>query len=412
MRIDNSSKAGLTLAAAVAGFCLSYPWQYSFWGGLVHSGFGAAMVGGLADWYAVTALFRRPLNIPFRTAIIPKNRERIFSAIVAMVEEEIITAANIKDTLAKAGLARLLLSCANRPEARQQLQVLTEDVLREAATGIRAVELSAALDRLLAEHPGRVQAAPLAGQALRWSIEHGFADKCIDFLITEGKRLLGEPYMTKLIADIYRGALNSYAARHGERKLVKWILQELLKLDPVNVAVIIQKKTAAWLEAIYDQEHPLRERLRDWAVTLADGLQTDPVLAEKAEMELRPLVVRIAGQLAELPASQPEMLAGGSKWAVRQAMKLADEFVGDPERQAGFDNYLADWISRWVGQNHGEIGRIVSAYLESFSNDDLVHYIEDKVKDDLQMIRINGSVVGGFVGMILFVIAYVAGVTP
>lgn len=400
------------MAAAAAGFCLTYPYQYSFWGGLLHSGFSAAMVGGLADWYAVTALFRQPLGISFRTAIIPKNRERIFAAIVSMVEEEIVTAANIKDTLAKAELSRMLLNYANRPETRQHLQGVAEGVLQEAFAGVNGAKLSVALDKLLLEHQEQMRLAPLAGQALRWSIENGFADRCIDFLITESKRLLGEPYMTNLIADVYSSALNSYAAKQSERKLVRWILQELLELNPVSVAGMIQKKIGELLVQMYEYNHPLRQRLRNWAVTIADDLQTESSLAATAEAELRPLLGRLVGQLAEMPASQPELISGSSKWAVRQTMRLTEEFLGDPQRQLGFDSYLAERISSWVGENHGEIGQIVRTYLESFSNDDLVFYIEDKVKDDLQMIRINGSVVGGFVGMILFLMAYLVGVTP
>ncbi len=411
MRIDNSSKAGLTLAAAAAGFCLSYPWQYTFWGGLVNSGFGAAMVGGLADWYAVTALFRQPLNIPYRTAIIPKNRERIFRAIVTMVEEEIVTAANIKGTLAEAGLARILLNYCSHPDIRQQLQMLVDSLVREAASSVNAAKLSAALESLLTEQKDKVRVAPLAGQALQWSLANGFADKFIDFIIAEITRLLGEPYMTKLIAGMYSSALKAYAARQNQRKLVSWMLKELLNLDPVTIAGIIQNKTAALLADMCEQDYPLRQRLRDWVVRFAENLQTDSLLAEKAEVELRPLVVKLVENLAEMPAAQPNMTTGGIKWAVRQAVKLADELTADANRQAWLDVYLADLLSGWVNQNHGVIGRIVSAYLESFSNDELVDYIEDKVMNDLQMIRINGSVVGGLVGMVLFVITYMVGVT-
>lgn len=412
LRIDNSSKAGLTLIAAAAGYCLSYPWQYTFWGGLVNSGFGAAMVGGLADWYAVTALFRQPLNIPYRTAIIPKNRDRIFKAIITMVEEEIVTATNIKDTLARVGIGRVLINYAGRPDVRQRLEVLADSLVREAALGINAATLSAVLDRLLTAHKDKVRLASLAGQALEWSLENGFADKFINFIIDEVKRLVGEPYMTKLIAGMYSDALKAYAGRQNQRKLVSWILRELLNLDPVSVAGIIQKKTVALLEEMYVPDHLLRNRLRDWLAGFADELKIDSALAERVEAELRPLVVKMVGNLAEIPASQPDLAASGIKWTVRQAVKLADNLVADANRQAWLDNYLAERLAGWVDKNHGEIGRIVSDYLDNFSDDELVTYIEAKVMNDLQMIRINGSVVGGLVGMVLFLITYSAGVTP
>ena len=411
MIVNNAYKAGLTLIGAAAGFALSYPLQYSFWGGLIHSGFGAAMVGGLADWYAVTALFRKPLSIPYRTAIIPKNRDRIFKAIVTMVEEEIVTAANIKETLENAGIARLVLSYVNKTESRQQLYSLAGGVAREAVYAMDATKLSGALELLLQEHQDKVRLAPLSGQALEWSLAKGFADKVIELAIAEVKHMAGQPYLTELIASIYTQALNAYAVRKNQRKLVGWLIENLLNLDPMTVAALIQDKLVGLLEELESgRELPLRLRLRAWLAEFASGLQQDSVLAAKAEAVLRPLLVKLAEHVADLPASQPELTVGWVTWLVKQLAKLADEAVADEQKMAWFDRYVAVLLARWVSQNHGQIGQIVNTYLESFSNDELVVYIEDKVLDDLQMIRINGSVVGGLVGMLLFLISYAVGV--
>jgi uncharacterized membrane-anchored protein YjiN (DUF445 family) len=411
LTVNNAYKAGLTLIGAAAGFALSYPLQYSFWGGLIHSGFGAAMVGGLADWYAVTALFRKPLSISYRTAIIPKNRDRIFKAIVTMVEEEIVTAANIKETLEKAGIARLVLSYVNKTESRQQLYSLAGGVAREAVYEIDATKLSMALELLLQEHQDKIRLAPLSGQALEWSLAKGFADKVIELAIAEIKHMAGEPYLTELIASIYSQALNAYASRKNQRKLVGWLIENLLDLDPMAVAALIQDKLVSLLEELESgRELPLRQCLRAWLAEFASGLQQDSVLAAKAEAVLRPLLVKLAEHVADLPTSQPELTVGWVTWVVKQLAKLADEAAADKQKMAWVDRYLADLLARWVSQNHGQIGQIVNTYLESFSNDELVVYIEDKVLEDLQMIRINGSVVGGLVGMLLFFISYAVGV--
>lgn len=411
MAINNTYKAGLTLAGAAAGFVLSYPFQATFWGGLIHSGFSAAMVGGLADWYAVTALFRKPLSIPYRTAIIPKNRDRLFNAIVTMVEEEIVTAANIKETLEKAGLARLILGCVNSSDSRRRLSLFIKDLAREANYTVDAGKLAAALESLLAERQSHIRLAPLAGQALEWSLNKGFADKMTELVIREIKQLTAEPELTQLIAGIYNQALQAYAVRNNQRKLVGWLLENLLNLDPMAVASLIQDKLTGLLDEVESgQEHPLRLALREWLTEFAGNLQQNSVLAEQAETVLRPLLVKLAEHLVKMPATHPELTVGGITWAVKQTAKLADEAVADPQKTAWFDRYLAVWLARWVSQNHGQIGQIVRTYLESFSNEELVVYIEDKVLNDLQMIRINGSIVGGLVGMLLFLIAYSAGV--
>ena len=411
MAVKNVYKASITLAGAAVGFAVSYPLQHSFWGGLLHSGFGAAMVGGLADWYAVTALFRKPLSIPYRTAVIPRNRERIFKAIVAMVEEEIVTANNIKETLEQAGIARLVLSYVSRPEAKAQLYSLAGDVAREAVYEVKAAKLAAAFEQLLIEHQEKVKLAPLTRQALEWSLDNGFADKIITLAFGELRRLLGEPYLQELIAQIYSQALNAYAARKNQRKLVGWLLENLLNLDNTAVAGLIQAKLVNLLEEPGDgQEQPLRRQLKDWLAELARGMQQDSELAAQAEEFLRPFVVKLAKHVAALPATQPEITVSGVTWVVKQLTRLAQGLADDREKAAWLDRYLAVWLARWVSQNHGQIGRIVNDYLESFSNDELVVYIENKVLDDLQMIRINGSLIGGLVGMLLFLISYAAGV--
>ena len=411
MTVNNAYKAGLTLAGAAAGFALSYPMQYTFWGGLIHSGFGAAMVGGIADWYAVTALFRKPLSIPYRTAIIPKNRDRIFKAIVTMVEEEIVTAANIKETLEQAGIARLVLSYVNRPDSRQRLFSLAGNVAREAVYALDASKLSAALELLLQEHQDKVSLAPLTGQALEWSLDTGFADKIIELAIGEMKRLADDPYLTELIADIYTQALNVYAASNNQRRLAGWLLENLLDLDSRAVAALIQIKLVSLLEQLETgREQPLRLRLQGWLAEFASELQQDSQLAARAEAVLRPLLVKLAEHVANLPVSQPELTVGGVTWAVKQLARLAAEAAADEQKTAWLDRYVAVVLARWVSQNHGQIGQIVNGYLAGFSNDELVTYIEDKVLDDLQMIRINGSVVGGLAGMLLFLISYAVGV--
>ncbi len=409
---SNNYKALLALSTAAAGFLFSYSHQYSFWGGLLHSGFAAAMVGGLADWYAVTALFRQPFSLSNKPGIIPKNRERIFKAIVTMVEDEIMTAATIKETLTKAGMVRLVLGYAGRAEARQQLYTVVGNLARETASTMEAARLSAALKILLAANQDKIKIAPLVGQALEWAIKSGFADKVIDLVISEIRRMVGEKYMLQLIAEIYSRALSAYSAGQNQRKLVSWVMENLLNIDPLMIADSIRDKIIVSLDGLYNTNHPLRQRLLAWVSQFAECLSTDAALAAKAEAELSPLLAVLAERLAEVPLSQPDMIVGGTKWAIKRVIKLADEFVEEPARQAKIDAYLTDKLAKWVSRNHSEIGRIVTEYLERFSNEELVIYIEDKVKNDLQMIRINGTVVGGFVGMILFLITCLAGGRP
>lgn len=412
MKVNNRNKATISLTAATAGFLLCYPYQHTFWGALFSSGFSAAMVGGLADWYAVTALFRKPLQIPYRTAIIPKNRERIFSAITVMVEEELLTADNIRETLQKTAITKLIMHYAAQAETRQVLYSIAGRFAQEAVEAIDAAKISTAVDILLTANKDQVKVAPLAGQALSWSLTTGFADRLIDLGITELQQMVREKYMTELIANLYSSALATYAAGQKQRKLAGWLLENLLSLDPVTVAGMMQQQIDGMLKEMMNPDHHLRLRLTGWLGKLVEDLQTDPLLENKIKTALRPLAVNLVNQLAELPANHPEAATLWPQWLARKAVKLTKNLMADADRQARSDALVIDWLVHWFTQNHSEIGRLVGAYLNRFSNEELVEYIEEKVIDDLQMIRINGSIVGGLVGIVLFLIAYAAGVGP
>lgn len=412
MKADNRHIATATLVGAAAGFFLSYPYQHTFWGGLSTSAFSAALVGGLADWYAVTALFRKPLQIPYRTAIIPKNRERILKAIITMVEEELLTVNNIKETLGQVGLAKLIMHYAGQAEARQQLHSLVSDLVLMAGGAIDAGKAADRLDLLLQENADKIKFSPLAGQALEWSLASGFVEELIDFTIAEIKHMTGEKYMADIIATMYSGALRDYAARQNQRKLAGWILENLLSLNPATVAGLIQEQVAEFLEGMHSYDHPLRQRLRSWLVELAGNLQTDALFSQQAEQKLRPLAVKLAKRLGEQQAAEPEVAAGWSKWLIRQVIKLADELTDDESRQKKVDTLLIDYFVEWVEKNQGEIGGFIANWLAGFSDDELVDYIETRVMNDLQMIRINGSIVGGLVGIVLFLVITAVGVGP
>ena len=87
--------ANYILGIAVVALLLAYPVRTLFWGGMITHVAGAALIGGLADWYAVTALFRKPLGISFKTALIPNSKERIAEMARHMVEKEILTVPNM-----------------------------------------------------------------------------------------------------------------------------------------------------------------------------------------------------------------------------------------------------------------------------------------------------------------------------
>ncbi|MDP4087252.1 MAG: DUF445 family protein, partial [Bacillota bacterium] len=102
--------ASISLAIMGIGFVITIPFQHSLWGSIIQGGFESGLVGGLADWFAVTALFRHPLGIPIpHTALLPKNRKRITATIISMLENDWLTKESIREKIASIHFTEKLL---------------------------------------------------------------------------------------------------------------------------------------------------------------------------------------------------------------------------------------------------------------------------------------------------------------
>ncbi|HML90656.1 MAG TPA: DUF445 domain-containing protein [Methylomusa anaerophila] len=416
---SNKRAAMVTLAAVTLGLLVSYPFKETFIGGVVVSGCSAAMIGGIADWFAVTALFRRPLGIPFRTALIPNNRERIFEAIVTMVEKELLSMDNIKLTLKQISLTELALHYGNAVEARERLQLILGHVIEDFLFAIRVDEVHKTLLHFLKDNADEIKVAPLVGQAVEWSVREGFADSFLDLLVREFEQMARQEETVQLIAKIYRRAMAAYSSRQNQRKVASWILENLLHVAPETVAAVIQGKLLAYLDQLHDPEQCERRKMKVWLLKLAKDLKTDSEFQRQAEKLKKKILFQpelenyLTALFCEMRTVLLENSANMRSWTNKIMEQFGQFWSGvacDSSQREEIDNMLNSGLSKWIDAHHTEIGSMVAGYLRRWSSDELVCYIETRVGNDLQMIRISGSVVGGVAGMLLFLLTSWLGV--
>jgi uncharacterized membrane-anchored protein YjiN (DUF445 family) len=413
---DNKNKASVTLVATTVLFLLSFPFGHTFLGGLAASVFSAAMVGGFADWFAVSALFRRPLGIPFRTAIIPKNRDRIFASIVNMLEKELLTGENVKLALGKAQLAKVLIEHLCREETKERLKDAVLKISAEWAKNFKNEEAARFLANLVRQHAGTIKLAPLIGGALAWAVRKGFVDKCLDLVLEECRQISAKDYLKNIIIDIYQKAKGNYQGDVPLRGIALFLIENYLHLTPEKVAELAQQQIAAYFLALQDEENSSRRRLKALLVKLAQDLRENPLYGEKlekwkedflADVKLEQLLEKMVAVFTDYwGKNQAERekylgIAGGKIHTALTENALVEKKV---------DLILVGALSSWTNTHHSEIGKMAQEYLALWSNEKLVLYIEDKVGNDLQMIRINGSVVGGLTGLVLYLITFFLGV--
>lgn len=406
-------KANLALGIVTLGFFAGFPFRHTFFGGLITSACEAAMVGGLADWFAVTALFRRPLGIPFRTELIPRNREKIFRAIRDLVEQDLLTAENVKTVFDDYDLTAVLRKYLDEHGGRESIQAIARRLTADVIAKMDPPELARAAELLLRIEAARLEVAPLLAEALEWALSHGYDDAVACFLLDEGIRLANAAPVPRFIANLFLEAKHAYERGSRRRKLFHRALERMARLSPLKFGLTGQRRLITALEEMKDPNHPLRQELAAWLRRLAERLRTDAAFKRQVEAWKTAHVVEPLAERERLARYLDEFRRTGSartdEWQEAVARWVAtwlDRFLANAQVTAAVDRRLKQAIVEWLEVNHREIGDLVVGELTRFSTEELVAFIEERVGDDLQAIRINGSLVGGVIGMLTYLLTF------
>jgi len=363
--------------------------------GFVQAFAEAAMVGGLADWFAVTALFRHPLGLPIpHTAIIPRNKDRIGDTLALFLRDNFLTPAVVARRMQRldmAGAAGRFLSSPASGDGR-----LREGASRLAADILEALDqerLGGMVKGAIAQRLRAMNLAPLIGQALEAAMRDGRHAPVMDGIILWADRTLAanDHLVRQMVHD-----------RSG--KILRWT-----GLDENLSNAIIDGLRKLLTDMAQDSGHSLRLKAEEGLTKLAADLQFDP------EMQAR--VARIRDEIVDNPAMQRwidglwEQARGGLLRAVRDPGKAMAGRLGEALHQLGAtlqqDDRLRFLINRFVRRaavgataTYGDaIVKLVSETVRGWDAGTVTSRLEHAVGRDLQYIRVNGTLVGGLVGL-------------
>lgn len=409
--IKNQHKATVILGAVSVAFFSSYPFRDSFLGGLLTGGFGAAMIGGLADWFAVTALFRRPLGIPFRTNIIPRNREKIFQALVHLVENQLLVKENIKSRLNDSDMASIIVNIMLQHGGNNVVKRMLYAFISEILIQVRPAELGRIMSEIIQKTINKTPISLYILSSAEWLMKNNDTDKMIKFLLKQCILLAKHERVKILLSDCFIAARKRYEEGMTRRKF----FNQLLQVSEEEVGTMVQQIIIDYLTEMQDETHPLRQKFKKWSLEWLAEKKTDVVFQEKADTWLRArckeldIAQYITSFITEFRAGALADPRQRVKWLeilTKQIDKKIAGFAQNPKDREEFNSEMRKLISNWLDGYHGEIGKMVMDSLSQFTDKMLVEFIEDKIGNDLQMVRINGSVVGGFVGMILYIMTF------
>ncbi len=370
--------------------------QHSVWG-FVRAFAEAAMVGGLADWFAVTALFRHPLALPIpHTAIIPRNKDRIGDQLAQFLREYFLVPAVVARRMGRmdvAGAAGRWL--ADPPAASSRL---TRGVSRLAVEVLQSLDqerLGGMVRAMLVARVREARLAPMLGRALAAALAEGRHLAVIDSLILWARDALAsnEHLVRAMVHD-----------RAGS--ILRWT-----GLDETLANKVVDGLDKMVAEMAENREHPLRLKAEEGLAQLAEGLQHDPAMHVRVET--------LKLELLENPAMQDwinglwEQARAAMLRAARDPEAILRGGLGDALRQLGAtlrdEPRLGRTINRFVRRaavgaaaDYGDsIVRLVSETVRGWDSHTITARLEHAVGKDLQFIRVNGTLVGGLVGVLI-----------
>ena len=402
LRRHKAFVTGLLVVAAVIFLACSW-WQSQpggapVWVGYVRAGAEAGMIGGLADWFAVTALFRHPLRIPIpHTAIIPKKKDQLGQALSGFVGENFLNAELITEKVRSADIPQRLGSWLSQPENAGKV---SREAGRLTANAIRALDPADAeaviqsqlIDKLTEPHWG-----PPAGRVLAGLIEDGRTEPVVQEVVTWGHRKVQG--MEDTVVELIDERMPTWAPQFAKQLVGAKVYKELVSF------------TAA---VANDPAHEARNTIRRFLADLADDLQHDPAM-----------IARVEGIKHDLMGSTPVRGAAATIWANASAslvdaatdetsllrtkitelcLTWGNNIQTDADLRASLERRITSAAAFLADNYAGEVTAIISETVERWDAAEASDKIELMVGKDLQFIRLNGTIVGALAGLLIYTV--------
>ena len=355
----------------------------------------AGMVGACADWFAVVALFRHPFGIPIpHTGIVPNNKDRIGVALGRFITNNFLSPGVAHAQFARVDVVGSLTRWINDPVNSKQLVQFVGRALPQVLKSLRRPELRVFLGNVARRGLEMVPAAPVVSKVLAVLWAGGAAEAALEQALEFGERSLTR----------HKSTINRIVSEHSSRWVPRWVDN-----------VIAERVTAGLLSTMRemrDPAHPWRIELQQGVEKLIADLATDAdlyALGEKMKAELlaNPLFVEQANSLwREIESGLTSDLRTHAE-TITAAFEVGLHSLGswlqeNPDRRKRFNRWIRLNMLRALLRYRAEIGAYVTQVVQNWDSATLVHRLELQVGKDLQFIRINGTLVGGLVGVLIF----------
>jgi uncharacterized membrane-anchored protein YjiN (DUF445 family) len=356
----------------------------------------AAMIGAIADWFAVVALFHHPLNLSFipHTAILPRNKARIAEGLSQFIQQNFLSSAAVVARIAAFRPAETLCRWLVRRENAETLAAYATRLVSYALTAVDDERVRGFLARVVTDALGRADVATALAQLLDVLTENERHHALLDEALAGLDELLAREATRRFIAE---------EVRKSSPVLLRAINQMLgLKLDERAALKIVDVALKKVSEVRRDREHELRERFDAFVRRFIERLKSDPATREKIH-RMRDEALdnpALAGYVGGLWDEFRAWLPGGMRGRLPGLIvELGEKIDADPAIREWIDEQILSALPPLVDEHRAKFGRFIEDQILSWQEEKLVAELERHIGPDLQYIRINGTVVGALAGL-------------
>lgn len=404
VRMKRTATGMLIVVALLFAISSFYEARYP-WLAWIRAFSEAAMVGGIADWFAVTALFRHPMGIPIpHTAIVASRKDRIGKALGNFVQRNFLTRDVVASKLLNMKLGERAARWLAEPEHSHRLAQHVARGLSGAINVLRDDDVQALVDRGVVSRLRTMQAAPMVARVFEMFTDDGRHHS----LLNEGIRVVA-----RFVDE------NDEMIRARVKKESPWWVPGVVENKLQDRVISGLEKTLN--DVAVDPAHPLRLRYEEAVAKFVDSLRTNPEVIAKAEQmkldllahpavsefsrsvwtDIKSRVTNYAERMASDAEREPDQI---EKWLGN----LGRAVLTDPELSAKVDGWVVELVTYAVEQARDEVAALIATTVAAWDADATSRKIELQIGRDLQFIRINGTIVGGMVGVLLHAVAALA----
>jgi len=375
--------------AGVHGTFLSY----------VQAGAEAAMVGGVADWFAVTALFHHPLGVPIpHTALLVERKDQFAATLGQFVQENFLNADVIAERIRSARIAsRVAVWLADQAGAARVAEH-TAGLVVTLAGALRDEDVQRVLTAQLTRAAGDVEVAPLAGRIVRVIMTGGHHTELFDAMVSAADRYLDEH--------------NEELRERFETESPRWLPDPVYRRVFNSLFTRLRRRLATMAA---DPDDEARHQFEDWLAGLPERLETSPEFRERGERLKHevlgsPVLRDLSSALWEKSKEALRVQAADPESELHRrladALAAAGRRLGsDPRLQESLERVVESGVRALADQFHDELAGLVTGTIQRWDATETSSQLELLLGRDLQFIRINGTVVGAGVGLALHAVA-------